>query len=116
MTTAYDVPASSVIESIARKLKEDKTIQAPEWTPYVKTGVHKEMPPDDPDWWYTRLAAVLRKVYMKGPIGVARLTAEFGGSRDRGAKPNRARKGSGSVARKCIQQLEELGYVKKNKT
>lgn len=116
MTTAYDVPADALIKKTADSLKKNDKAKAPEWASFVKTGVHKEMPPEDPDWWYTRMAAVLRKIYVKGPIGVSRLTAEFGGPRDRGAKPNRARTGSGSIARHCIHQLEELGYVEKQKT
>ncbi|MCD6331583.1 MAG: 30S ribosomal protein S19e, partial [Thermoplasmata archaeon] len=74
---------------------------------------HKERPPEDPDWWYIRVASVLRKVYMRGPIGVSRLRALYGGRRDRGVKPYKHVKGSGSIARKALQQLEALGLVEK---
>jgi len=116
MTTAYDVPADALIKKMAEDFKSNDKVQPPEWAGFVKTGVHKEMPPEDPDWWYTRLAAVMRKIYFKGPIGVSRLTAEFGGTRDRGSKPNKARTGSGAIARHCVQQLESLGFVEKKKT
>ena len=39
------------------------------------------------------------------------LRAEFGGYSDRGNKPNRAVKGSGSIARTALQQLEAAGLV-----
>ena len=32
-------------------------------------------------------------------------------SRDRGSKPNRAKKGSGSIVRESLQQLEKAGLV-----
>ena len=115
MTTAFDVPKDRLISEIAAALKKDGRINVPDWASFVKTGVHREMPPEDPDWWYIRMAAVLRKTYVNGPIGISRLTAEYGGSRDRGAKPNRARKGSGSIARHCVQELESMGYLQKDK-
>ena len=115
MTTVFDVPPDVLIQNVASKLKENKSITIPDWALYVKTGPHCEKPPEQPDWWFTRAAAVFRKVYMKGPIGVERLSAKFGGARDRGSKPYHAVKGSRSIIRTCIQQLEEAGYVEKLK-
>src|SRR5215210_1100289 len=111
MTTAFDVPATALINATAKSLHEVKEIAAPEWAPFVKTGIHTEKPPVQEDWWHTRVAAVLRKVYTQGPIGTEALRAEFGGYRDRGNKPNRAVKGSGSIARTALQQLEAAGLV-----
>ncbi len=111
MTTVYDVPAEPLIKSVAAKLKSESAIAQPEWGAFVTTGIHTEKPPVDVDWWQIRAAAVLRKVYVLGPIGTERLRAEFGGPRDRGSKPNRAKKGSGSVIRESLQQLEKAGFV-----
>lgn len=111
MTTVYDVPAEPLIKSVAGKLKSEKAIEPPAWAPFVTTGIHAEKPPVEADWWHTRAAAVLRKVYLLGPVGTQRLRSEFGGSRDRGVKPNRAKKGSGSVVRESLQQLEAAGLI-----
>jgi len=113
MVTVYDVPADKLIAKVAEKLK-DKA-EPPEWAMWVKTGRHKERAPEQDDWWYIRLASVLRKVYIKGPIGTSRLAAEYGGKADRGSKRYHAVKGSRNIVRKCLQQLEKLGYVKKDK-
>ncbi|NPB01293.1 MAG: 30S ribosomal protein S19e [Methanopyri archaeon] len=113
MYDAYSVPGGELVERLAEKLKEFDEIEPPEWADYVKTGRHKERPPEDPDWWYTRVAAVLRRVYMDGPVGVERLRTYFGGRQDRGSRPERFRKGSGSIVRKALQQLEEAGLVEK---
>ena len=111
MTTVYDVPAPALIQEAAKRLHDVKAVEVPEWAPFVKTGVHTEKPPVQADWWHTRVAAVLRKVYVDGPIGTEQLRAHFGGHRDRGSKPNRAVKGSGSIARTALQQLEAAGLV-----
>ena len=114
MVTAYDVPPDKLINEVAKTLKEKK-IKEPEWARWVTTGVHKERGPEQDDWWYIRLASVLRKIYVYGPIGTSRLAAHYGGKEDRGSKRYKARKGSRAIVRKALQQLEELGYVKKEK-
>ena len=116
MTTVYDVPADHIIRRVAEELKTRKEIVPPEWAAFAKTGVHKEMPPEDPDWWFIRAAAVLRRVYVDGPLGVERMRSFYGGKKNRGARPNAFRKGSGSILRKSLQQLEAAGLVIHDKT
>lgn len=113
MTTVFDIPANALIAKVAEELKNESEIKAPEWSEYVKTGVHKQMPPENSDWWYIRSAAVLRRIYVDGPIGVERMRSVYGGMQDRGSKPSHFRKGSGSIARKVMQQLEAAGYIEK---
>ena len=116
MTTAFDVPAALLIERVTAELKAGGKVTPPEWARFARTGQHTENAPRQTDWWYRRAAAVLRKVYAMGPIGTARLAAEFGGKRDGGSAPYHPRAGSGSVTRECLQQLEELGLVTKAET
>ncbi|HKZ63300.1 MAG TPA: 30S ribosomal protein S19e [Thermoplasmata archaeon] len=116
MTTAFDVPADLLIERLAGELKASGKAPPPAWAPFARTGLHTEKAPRQPDWWHRRLAAVLRKIYVMGPVGSSRLSAEFGGKRDGGSAPSHPRKGSGSVTREALQQLEALGYVSKAET
>lgn len=116
MTTGYDVPADKLIAKIADGLKGQASFNPPEWAEYAKTGVHREKAPVENDWWYTRVAAILRKIYVYGPIGTVRLSAEFGGPKNRGSKPETAARGSRSIARKGLQQLEKEGFVEKQKS
>lgn len=111
MTTAYDVPADLLIKKTAEKLKKMEACQPPEWAPFVKTSVFKEKAPQNSDWWFVREAAILRKVYMKGPIGTMHLRGLFCGPRNRGVKPTKTSYGSGSVIRNALQQLEEAELV-----
>ena len=60
MTTIYDVPADSLISHVAKELSENKKITPPEWTPFVKTGVHKERRPENDGGMY--LCIPLRRV------------------------------------------------------
>jgi len=115
MVTVYDAPSEKLIANVAQKLKDSGSVSPPEWAEFAKTGVHTEKAPIQVDWWYTRAASVLRKVYIKGPIGTSKLAAEYGGFNDRGSKPNKAVKGSRSIIRRSLMQLESAGLVAKNK-
>ena len=112
MPTPHDVPASILIEKLTKHLKDNMDgVVPPKWTPFVKTGSHASRPPQNPEWWFTRCASLLRKIYLKGPIGVEHLRSEYGGRIDRGVKPEHARRSGGSIIRKAIQQLEAVGLV-----
>jgi len=115
VTTHYDVPGEHLVGALANSLKSVEAIQPPDWSSFVKTSVHKEQSPSQPDWWYFRSASVLRKIGVNGPIGTERLARHYSGSRDRGSKPNRSNNGSRKVLRLIMQQLEIAGFVQKSK-
>ena len=115
VTTHYDVPGENLVGALAKALKKEKAIEPPEWSGFVKTAVHKEKSPVQPDWWYFRTASILRKIGINGPIGTERLSKHYSGARDRGVKPNRSNNGSRKVIRLIMQQLEIAGFIEKVK-
>ncbi len=114
VVSVKDVPADVFIERLSVYIKSEvESVRPPEWSLWVKTGVSRERPPDDPDWWYKRAASILRKLYLKGPLGVDDLRLMYGGRKDRGVRPEHFYKGGGAIIRKILQQLEEAGLVEK---
>ncbi|KXH72502.1 MAG: 30S ribosomal protein S19 [Candidatus Thorarchaeota archaeon SMTZ-45] len=113
MPTVYDIPANILIRRLAQDLKSREEIAVPDWMPFAKTGAHRERGPDDPEFWYVRCASILRKIYLNGPIGTEKLRIAYGGKKRRGVKPNKFQKGSGSIVRTALQQLERAGFIKK---
>lgn len=109
MVSAYDGKIQETINKVAVALKEK--IKAPEWTTFIKTGPAKERLPDDQDWYYKRAAAILRTVYIRGPIGVNKLRVKFGSSKNRGYKPAKFYKAGGKIIRSILQQLEKSELV-----
>lgn len=115
MTSVTDVPPEQLISNMAAKLREVEQIKPPQWAEFVKTGVHREKAPLDPDWWYVRTASIMRKLSIHAPVGVEKMGALYGGPVDKGSKPSHARKGSRSIIRNALKQLEEAGLVKTEK-
>ncbi len=113
MTTVYDVPADELIKIMTEKIKGMKELEPPEFVKFVKTGVHKEKPPLDDDWWYVRCASVLRRIYIDGPVGIERLRTYYGGRKRRGSKPPKFRKGSGAIIRSVLKGLEAANLIEK---
>ena len=112
MAKVYDVPAAVLISKLAEILKNED-IPAPSWVPFVKTGAHAEKPPHERDWWHTRCASLLRKIYLHGPIGIQELCKEYGGGKPVGYGAAHHRDAGGAIIRNAVQGLEKLGYVEK---
>ena len=115
MTNVYDVEPNDLIDLAKEELKKVESVKMPEWALFVKTGAHKDRPPEQEDFWFIRGAALLRKIYTKGPVGISRLQREYGGRKNRGSRPEHHYDGGGKVIRVLLQQLEKAGYVKKSK-
>lgn len=113
MTTFYDVPAEDLIEAVAERLEDE--LEPPEWIEFAKSASSKEHAPEQDNFWSLRAASLLRKVAVKGPIGVQRLKTSYGGAKGGTnryrVKPASKTEGSGNIIRTALQQLEDAGYV-----
>ena len=113
MAKVYDVPANVLISKLAEVLKTED-IPAPSWSLFVKTGAHADKPPQQSDWWQTRCASILRKIYLHGPISVNDLRTMYGdGKRNMYYGARHHKDASGAIIRNAIHGLEKLGYVEK---
>lgn len=114
MVTIYDKSGTEVIEKAAVELSKVEGMKMPEWAKFVKTSVAKERNPAREDWWYVRAASILRKIYIKGPIGVSKLKKNYGSKARRGHKRNKVSLGGGKIIRVILQQLEKSEFVKQD--
>lgn len=115
MVTVRDVPANIFIEKLASYLKTNVApVKPPSWASFTKTGPYKERVPDNPEWWYYRAAAILRKIYLaENPVGLETLRTVFGGLKRRGSAPPHYRKCGGSHIRRILHQLEAAELIEK---
>merc|ERR1719224_94790 len=114
IVTVKDVKADMFIKSFSQLLKRQGRFEIPKWGDIVKTGVTRELAPYDPDWLYVRAASMVRKIYIRGGMGVGAFRKVYGGQKRRGTMTNIFCKGSGKIARYCLQQLEEMGLVEQD--
>ena len=112
MAKVYDVRADDLISRLTDILKKEDS-PPPSWVSFVKTGAHADQPPQDREWWHTRCASLLRKIYVHGPIGVNELRKEYGGAKPVGYGASNHKDAGGAIIRNAIQGLEKLGYIEK---
>merc|ERR1712038_1229027 len=98
-----DVDQQTYTVALAAFLKKSGKVKLPEWVDLVKTNVAKELAPFDEDWYYIR-----------SPVGVATVCKIYGVRRNNGSKPSHWSAGSGTIARKALQTLEQLKLVEKD--
>ena len=59
----YELNAHEYNLKLAEALKKIPEFKQPEWMDFVKTGVAKQRPPQEVDFWYKRAASILRQIY-----------------------------------------------------
>lgn len=111
MASMYDKDPQELIKLAAEALKKDLTM--PDWAKFVKTSHANERHPTQPDWYYRRAAAVLRKIYMHGPLGTNKLRRKFSKKKNRGYQPSKSFPASGKIIRTILQQLEKANFITK---
>ena len=114
MPGVKDIDPNRLIAAAASELAKRKELTPPTWAAYAKTGVSRERPPQQQDWWFIRGASILRKLDDQ-TLGVSRLRKIYGGRKNRGHKPEHRYPGSGAVVRNLLKQLEAAGFVKTEK-
>ena len=113
MVNVHDVPSGKLIPALAEQVKSLPGIEVPEWAHFVKTGSHAERPPQQADWWFTRAASLLRKLYLHGPVGLGDLERSYGGPKAVAYFPKHHRDAGGSSIRRILKQLEQAELVAK---
>tara|TARA_B100001971_G_C18129616_1_gene504084 strand:+ start:505 stop:1062 length:558 start_codon:yes stop_codon:yes gene_type:complete len=113
-SSVYEIPANKYNDLLANALKQIPEFKAPEWSLFVKTGVAKTKPSQEPDFWFKRAASILRQAYIRNVIGVNRLKTRYGSKKNRGYKPERFRRASGKMIRVILQQAEAAGLLEKS--
>ncbi len=114
MVSAHDVPSGKLISALAVQVKGLPGMEQPDWSRWVKTGSHAERSPTNSEWWFTRAASLLRKLYLHGPVGMTDLTRAYGGTKALHYYPKHHRDAGGSSIRKILKQLEQAELVAKS--
>ena len=115
MVSVQDVDSAKFVGMLKEELKAQNLVEPLPWSRFVKSGVNKVRPPEQGDFWYTRSASILRRLYIDNEAGVQRLRTYYGGRKKSGTHPRHFYRASGSVIRKILQQLEKSGLVQKGK-
>jgi small subunit ribosomal protein S19e len=109
--TLKDVPADAFIKAYAEHLKKTQKVIPMANYSFLKTGHSREIVPHDADWFYTRCAALARKLFLRPGLGVGTLQHIFGKKENNGHRRRHHSKGSGKVLRYALQQLEEADVM-----
>jgi len=115
INSVYDSNPQEYNVKLAEALKKIQEFQEPDWAKFVKSGPAKERPVSDSDFWYKRIASILRNLYIKKSIGVNRLRTKYGSKKNRGFKPEKFRRAGGKIIRTMLQQSDLAGFTEISK-
>lgn len=112
--TVRDVDAHKFIKAYAAHLKRSGKMEVPAWVDLVKTSTAKETSPQNPDWFYVRVASIARHVYLNPNVGVGALKTIHGSRKNNGVRPSHHAECTGNINRKALQALEKLKLLAKD--
>jgi len=113
MNPVYELDAQEYNLKLAAELKKIPEFVPPNWIFFVKSSPSKERPIEDPDFWFKRIASILRQVYKNEAMGVNRLRTKYGSKKDRGFRPEKFKKAGGKIIRTILQQADSAGFTEK---
>jgi small subunit ribosomal protein S19e len=113
MATVKDIAADKFIAALAAHLEQSNKFTAPKNHDLIKLSTNNELAPYDEKWYFVRLAAIFRQVYIFNGVGIGQLSVHFGGN---GVTQEAHRKehtypGARANIRYALQQLEKAKFV-----
>jgi len=112
--TVLDAPANKLVNQVASFFKEKNIIKIPKYASLVKTSRANDCEPINPDYFYYKAAAIVRKLYVTKSknVGVGSLRVMFSKKERRGSQPPKTFRAGGKIIREIVIQLKNAGYVK----
>lgn len=111
MEQVYRVKAAPLIEAIKETLKSNEGITLPKDVDLIKTSHGKQYSPEDANWFYTRMASIVRYSMCKGTVSLKGLRRKYSCRKNAGARPSRYAKGSEFVIESAIEQLIKIQWL-----
>jgi small subunit ribosomal protein S19e len=109
-----DVDQSDLVRVVGQFLKKQGKITMPNGHEFAKTSSAKEQTPEDPDWYYYKLASMLRRLNYRKHIGVGGFRKVYSTRKNNGCAREHTALGNQGIIRRGLQALEKLGYVAKH--
>jgi len=115
--TMKDVSANKWVRAMASHLKQTGKLFVPTCAEFVKQSHGNQRAPQNPDWYFYRAAAVLRRIYQRPGTGYGGLSKPFGMKKNNGSRPEkfvRAAKGMLHWVCKSLEGMKLIGKGKKS--
>ena len=113
ITSFLEVPQGRLVDALTNYLLSEKLVETPAHTVRTKTAAFKENTPEDPNWFVRRSAAILRRLALKGEMGVGKLAKVFGALNKRRISRNKKQHAAKGHIRKALQLLEAARLAEK---
>ena len=113
--TVRDVSANKWVRAMAGHLKQSGKLFVPNCTELMKQCNANQRAPQNPDWYFYRCAAVLRRVYCRPGTGYGGMGKAFGMLKNNGSRPEKTVKALRGLLHWACRSLEGLKLIQKGK-
>lgn len=107
----YQVRPERFNMALKAYLKSSNKVVLPQDYDIMKTGEGRELAPDDDDWYYLRVASIVRQIAKKGVVTPGFLAERYGSRKNRGCKPSKYVPGYREIGESVLENLRGMGWI-----
>lgn len=111
MDAVFQVQPVPLVKAIAEALKQNDQVELPKNHDLIKSGHGRQYSPEDADWFYVRMASIVRQTMCKGKVSLKGLAFRYGNRKNRGVRPTKFAMSSNFVNGSAIDQLKKIGWI-----
>lgn len=107
----YEVRPERFNAALKSYFKSCNRVALPQDYDIIKTGEGRELAPNDDDWYYMRMAAVVRQIAKNGAVTSEFLASRYGCVKNRGCRPSKYVPAYREIGDSVLENLKNMGWV-----
>ncbi|ADM12650.1 40S ribosomal protein S19 [Encephalitozoon intestinalis ATCC 50506] len=111
MEEIYDVRPEKFNEALKSYLKSTNKVVPIKDHDIMKTGEGREQAPIDEDWYFTRMASIVRQISIRGTVTPEYLANKYGSSKNRGCRPSKYVGAYPEIGISVLENLKNMGWI-----
>ncbi|AFM99424.1 ribosomal protein S19 [Encephalitozoon hellem] len=107
----YEVRPEKFNEALKSYLKSTNMVVPLQDYDIMKTGTGKEQAPIEDDWYFTRMASIVRQISIKGAVTPEFLAKRYGTRKNRGCRPSKYVNAFPEIGISVLENLKNMGWI-----
>ncbi|CAD26072.1 40S RIBOSOMAL PROTEIN S19 [Encephalitozoon cuniculi GB-M1] len=107
----YEVMPEKFNEALKSYLKSTNEVVPLQDHDIMKTGEGREQAPIEEDWYFTRMASIVRQISIKGAVTSEFLAKRYGSLKNRGCRPSKYVGAYPEIGESVLENLKNMGWI-----
>lgn len=107
----YEVRPEKFNEALKSYIKSTNKVVPPQDHDIMKTGEGRQQAPTEDDWYFTRMASIMRQISIRGEVTPEFLAEKYGNRKNRGCRPSKYVGAYRELGVSVLENLKNMGWI-----